>query len=87
VREGAKQLNTSVNPAVMQARAEEEIFSTRIALRVHLGSEAVEPQRRILDRSTCESWCKNKSLHDDRLISNDKGHQQEQLAAAILSLL
>jgi hypothetical protein len=59
VREEAKHLNTSVNPAVMQARAEEENFSTRVALGVRLGSEAVEPQRRLLDRSTCESWsCK-----------------------------
>jgi hypothetical protein len=86
VREEAKHLNTSVKPAVMQARAEEENFSTRVALGVRLGSEAVEPQRRILDRSTCESWCKNKSLRDDRLSSNDKRHQQEQLAAEILSL-
>jgi hypothetical protein len=77
VREEAKQLNTSVNPAVMQARAEEENFSTRIALGVRLGSEAVEPQRRVLNCSTCESWCKNKSLCDDRLSSNDKRHQQD----------
>jgi hypothetical protein len=58
VREEAKHLNTSVKPAVMQARAEEENFSTRVALGVRLGSEAVEPQRQLLDRSTCESWCK-----------------------------
>jgi hypothetical protein len=64
VREEAKQLNKSVNPAVMQVQAKEN-FSTRIALGVRLGSEAVEPQRRILDHSTCESWCKNKSLGDD----------------------
>jgi hypothetical protein len=44
VREEVKHLNTSVNPAVMQARAEEENFSTRIALGVRLGSDAVEPQ-------------------------------------------
>jgi hypothetical protein len=29
---------------------------------------------------------KNKSLRDDQLSSNDKRHQQEQLAAEILSL-
>ena len=50
VREEAKHLNTSVNPAVMQARAEEENFSTRVALGVRLGSEAVEPQRQLLGR-------------------------------------
>jgi xanthosine utilization system XapX-like protein len=58
-----------------------------IALGVQLGSEAVEAQRQILDCSTCESWwCKNKSLRDDQLSSNDTRHQQEQLAAEILSL-
>jgi hypothetical protein len=83
VREEAKQLNTSINLAVMQARAEEENFSMRITLGVCLGSEAIEPQRRILNRLTCESWCKNKSLHDDLLSSNDKRHQQEPMAAEI----
>jgi hypothetical protein len=48
VREGAKQLNTSVNPAVMQARAEEEHFSTRIALTFSMGDSALLSQEHVL---------------------------------------